>query len=597
MIDVIKEFLVSLGFAVDPQSVSTAEKTIDKTVETIHKTVKEGAEKTDKEVSNTTKSVEKKLSAIGEGLKNNKALQGFISKATGMANRFAAKARAWIVGFLSTVPGLIIAAIGIITPAIIALGVLVTGILAKIMKDAAAADIKAQIFARRMFTTVENARSLLAVMQQMGVNNLDELNDIALNPELRKQFLELRALSKEMSLGGDQAKGFQNIRAVGLEFQKLGLVMNYFFQRLGGDLGDLLEGPLKQLKDFMAGFNNFLKNSLPEAGHALAAAVGIAGNLLGILGNISSIMLNLPLLGKVIQLALEGVNDQLTLINSILGLINRLLGKLAKPFQFGMDAEQDLFKTKEDSLGQIASATQGIWDIVRSAWDAISRFFRPFQDFIRPVTDWLGKHFASGQPQSMPAEQKAAMQANAWAPAGSGFTAPLSGGALGKFIWATKDKSSAAINNWIQSVIPNLTGAYSIYSAMAHGGHAPGSRHYRGQAVDIGGSGKTVPQIVDLVASILKSDQTTGVNIEFAGAKYAAIMQGLRAKGIAQDPRIYHDTRFTRGEHIHADVKPVEVSIQINGYNKDPQALASAIAEHVRDLARRDTRSLQSQIV
>ncbi len=154
--------------------------------------------------------------------------------------------------------------------AVLAFEVAATAAILKFTESVTKADMQVQIFARRMMITIANARSLKAAMGAMGLHNLEDLKDIALNPELRKQFLELRALSDGLEPGAYFKQGVDNFRQVGYELQRIHVLMTYFFQYVVGALGKLLQGPLGKITKVLEYWTKTFKTHIAEWAEKIA---------------------------------------------------------------------------------------------------------------------------------------------------------------------------------------------------------------------------------------------------------------------------------------------------------------------------------------
>lgn len=137
----------------------------------------------------------------------------------------------------------------------------ITAKLAMFTKGIIDSDIKAQILARRLYTTTENARSLMHVMSAMGIQSLDQLRDVALNPILRKQFLGLRDYAKGLEPNSFINQGVGDFRQVYFQLQKIQVGLSYFSQYVLGFLGKMFEGPLKRISDNMEFWTTRLKSN------------------------------------------------------------------------------------------------------------------------------------------------------------------------------------------------------------------------------------------------------------------------------------------------------------------------------------------------
>ena len=162
MIDILKDYLISVGMQIDKQSFSQA----------------------------------------NQAIKNvDKGLGRFADSATGKFIRVGAGATA--------------------------LAVAVVGAMGKFASSVAEADRQVGLLAKRLYTTKENARSLSIAMKQMKVSSLDELRELALDPESRQQFLELKSLARSLENPKTQ-QAMREIRQMNQEWRKLMVRFEYF---------------------------------------------------------------------------------------------------------------------------------------------------------------------------------------------------------------------------------------------------------------------------------------------------------------------------------------------------------------------------------
>lgn len=190
------------------------------------------------------------------------------------------------------------------------------------------ADMAAQIFARRMMITVANARSLKAVMSSMGLHSMEDLKDVLMNPELRQQFISLRNLTTSLEPGAGYKQGVDNFRQIGYQLQKLRVLSTYFFQYTIGALGKILEGPLKQLTKILQYWVDTFKANISNWANQLA--VGFAyflkiSEFLGrIVEDVGKLLLDMGFAAKLPQW-LKLIADLLILIELI---ADKLIQKL-----------------------------------------------------------------------------------------------------------------------------------------------------------------------------------------------------------------------------------------------------------------------------
>ncbi|MGD8188573.1 hypothetical protein ACQCN2_01100 [Brevibacillus ginsengisoli] len=195
MIDVIKEYLVSLGMSVDKKSFDEA----NKTMQTLEKGVKSSA--------------------------------GSIVKSFTIAGAAMASA-------------MVTATIGI----------------ASFLGSLAKADLENEKFARRMWMSKETATELNNTLKAMNAT----VEDLYLSPELLRNFQQLRSTIAEMKPPPEFQQQMKTIRSITLEFQRMRLEMTYGLQWIGFYLFKYLEGPIKNIKGGLQGFNDSITKSMPH---------------------------------------------------------------------------------------------------------------------------------------------------------------------------------------------------------------------------------------------------------------------------------------------------------------------------------------------
>ncbi len=546
MLNIIKDYLVSVGFAVDNKSFD--------------------------ELGKKFEAVEKLYNKFTKSIMDSKPFQAAVDNLA----KFATGALDKIGRFIFSVKGLIITATAAVTTALVALFAIINTAAYKFMNQMQKIDMDVQIFARRMFTTVENARSLKAVMDAMGVSDIEGLKDVAANPELRAQFLELRKFTSSLSVDDQAQQGFKNVRALNLEFQKLGITMNYFFQQLGGYLGYALAGPMEQLREFLSWVNETLARVMPRIAYDFAQVFAIFDKLAQVVVNLISIATGLDLNGAVSILEFLA-----NILEVIVDLINDVLDGIIKVQKWIMDGQQ---KAHNMGIGgmlgtslpagiaaqglDMAGGKPGGVNVVQRIYDFLTQTWNWLQPLLRPLRDlmeWSAAKLTG--PAKFAGDVMNAVMGGTAEASTSGSSPTAAGGNVGSFRWSTKNKSSQAIDAFLNDVAPRLTHAYAVTAANATRGHSPGSKHYSGMAVDIGAAGQSVSSLGELVAAALKSNSLKVANLELLPAKYAAVLKDLEKRGVdPKDPRIKNDTRYMHGEHIHFGVKqrPV-VNIKING--------------------------------
>lgn len=542
--DIIKEYLISIGFNVDKQSFDTANKavsTLDKIVQRFKKSFAENA-------------ALKKFSA-------------YLDKVLERASTQLAK-------FVASSEGLILGAIAAISVAVLALGTILTLAMGKFMTSMAKADMQIQIFARRMFTTVANARSLKAVMDSMGLKDIDELKDVALNPELRKQFFELRQLTAGLTLGADTNQGMKNIRAMNLEFQKLGIIFNYFWANLAGKLGAVLAGPLRDIQNVMAQFNKFLVFATPRISHDLAGIIGIAYKLIEVGIKLSTLWMRIPLIGKLINEQLDNLGALLDILNALMDMVNRIVDKLSSKMPWDTPDPADTYKDQQKSMDSVVYYLHKISDLMALAWNKLVHFFGPIKAWAKEKLGWLSNLI------SPPAE----------ASTSPGSTQGTVANGRGHLRYLAGVQTSPNIRRYLSRLEDRLQENYTVTAGVATAGHVS---HAGGNAVDIGLGGKPDSSIVALMKQVLSTPGLRMANLELSLSHYHKILKDLDRQGVNYAGRVADEhSRFSHGDHLHVGLQPMEVSINVHGAH-DPKAVAEMVHRKFQEVAMCTTRTQQ----
>ena len=131
----------------------------------------------------------------------------------------------------------------------------VTAGVTKYMDSVAEADMATEKFARRMWMTETNARSLQNVLGAMG-ESMDSIYDVAANPELRGSFFTLRADAAKLEGGPEIDEAMVKIRNVQLEIQRLKLLLSYASRYIAYYLTQYLAVPMEQFRQLLKSIND-----------------------------------------------------------------------------------------------------------------------------------------------------------------------------------------------------------------------------------------------------------------------------------------------------------------------------------------------------
>lgn len=145
----------------------------------------------------------------------------------------------------------------------------VTAGVTKYMDSVANADMATEKFARRMWMTETNARSLQNVLGAMG-ESMDSLYDVAANAELRGSFFQLRADAAKLEGGPEIDEAMVKIRSVQLEIQRLKLLLSYASRYIAYYLTQYLAMPMEQFRQMLKAINDNGENLIKVWGDKVA---------------------------------------------------------------------------------------------------------------------------------------------------------------------------------------------------------------------------------------------------------------------------------------------------------------------------------------
>jgi hypothetical protein len=129
----------------------------------------------------------------------------------------------------------------------------------KLFSEVAKADLEYQKFAMHMFMSKDAAKDMKIAMDAMGAS----MEEIAWNPELRKQYNELVRDQQNMRTPADAGKQLKTIRDIEFEFTRLKVSVTKAFEWIAYHLFKHLAGPIKQVKEALKGMNDWLQFNMP----------------------------------------------------------------------------------------------------------------------------------------------------------------------------------------------------------------------------------------------------------------------------------------------------------------------------------------------
>lgn len=136
----------------------------------------------------------------------------------------------------------------------------------------AVADLKVETFARRMWTTEQNARSLTTALDVLGMS-YDEL--FFATPEQYNRFLQLNTLGKQLEAPAELDETLQKIRDIQFEISKTKLIFQYATRWVMYYLGEYLGTDIDTVKEKLKSFNDMAMKYLPVVTQKIAYVLNV----------------------------------------------------------------------------------------------------------------------------------------------------------------------------------------------------------------------------------------------------------------------------------------------------------------------------------
>lgn len=142
-----------------------------------------------------------------------------------------------------------------------------------LLKDLSQKDIGYEKLSRQLWVTKENAREVNKALDTMGAS----MEDLWLSPTLLKQFNQLRQDSKDLKLPDEYNKNLKTVQQISTEFARTKQMGSIAFEWVGNSIMKNCRGPLEEIMGMMHQGNTWLKDKLP--GLADSAGTCISGIL------------------------------------------------------------------------------------------------------------------------------------------------------------------------------------------------------------------------------------------------------------------------------------------------------------------------------
>lgn len=489
MLEVIKDYLISVGMQVDKQSFGKADRAI--------------------------KEVDK-----GLGKFSNSALGKFVKVGAGAT----------------------------------ALAVSVAGAMAKFASSVAEADRQVGLLAKRLYTTKENARSLSIAMKQMNVSSIEQLRELAQDPESRQQFLELKSLAR--SLENPKTKqALKEIRAINFEFKKLMVRFEYFKMEVASKILDVF----KKLKPTIQKIIDWFKP-------IFQALKGLKASVKGALPNI-----------------IKGIKYMWQLLKPILNIIRATVMFVIKGWEF-------IFK----GIKEMPSAFKTAFSVIKFVLDPLIKIFRFIEDlmvylgggksyreklfdkvpWLRNIREGITGEQTENQKREDYKETVTKAQRNLntqnifgvdkfkrsykWGEQVGGFQAGKVKKKNGQYIidenGLVLSGSNIIYAKELSNALGTIANKFKISSGW-EGGHSIGSMHNYGRAMDFGFAGTSLQDQLALIRAVLNSANTMKAYLEVDANTKNQIYNQLMKEGydVGKNSKLQWIEREKGSNHLHTE--------------------------------------------
>jgi len=234
--NILKEYLVSIGFDVEDRSY----RKLHNAISNIDKTIEKFAANTSKETKKAEKATEEATGSMG-------------NKVDDLGKKYVKSAT-------------------LITTALASIGAATLGLLNRVSEM----DLGYQKFALHMFLGRDAAREMKIAMDALG----ESIEDIAWMPEIRQRYFSLVNQARGMEGPNDMEKQLRYLRDIRFEFTRLQIEGTYGMRWIAYHLTQYLSGPLADIRTGMQKFNDWLTENMPawtdKAAHFISVLFGVA---------------------------------------------------------------------------------------------------------------------------------------------------------------------------------------------------------------------------------------------------------------------------------------------------------------------------------
>ena len=257
--------------------------------------------------------------------------------------------------------------------------------IASYLASLAKADMDTELFAKKMWVSVEQGKAIQASLKATGRS----IEDLWYSEELRDQFIELQKVANSVAPPEGFQDSMRDIRAVQLEFMKLKVILSYLSQWIGFYLTKYVSGPLDRIKGETEDISELLSKNLPQIAEKVARFlsyfVRVGESIVWIVKGISSGLIEMPEHIKNIAIALTGLfaimsANPFTLAVAGISLLLLLIEDYYTYAQGGKSAFGDLWESMFDQeqldrlMQNMSNAGEEINDLIGNVSELKKQF-------------------------------------------------------------------------------------------------------------------------------------------------------------------------------------------------------------------------------
>lgn len=286
--------------------------------------------------------------------------------------------------------------------AVIGVAASATAAVAGLVNSVAQADLAIEKAARERWMNEESFRAIDASLKSMGMT-IEQLNDIALNPELSAQFAEMYEFARSLKAPEGLNENLKLVRSITFEINKLKTYLNYLWQNVVYYLTEWIKPALIEIKAFAQRAISFLKDNMPQIAQKIAYLLYVVirlvqvvfnivsgifkiimkipkGVKIGIVGALAAVMVALnPILAAIIFIFLL-IEDYMTYKAGGKSLFAELWGRFdgdnetLNNLKASFDALGDSLERIGDALEPIKNKFKELYDIFDSGKSPMEKF-------------------------------------------------------------------------------------------------------------------------------------------------------------------------------------------------------------------------------